>query len=87
MVVLTLLRSAIFGLCLTTVNAVTVNETSTLFTFANDRISFDILKSNGYIRNLLFDDISVLGTLSGNAGQLYSGTYHYAFLVINMYGH
>ena len=87
MAVLTLLRSAIFGLCLTTVNAVTVNETSTLFTFANDRISFDILKSNGYIRNLLFDGISVLGSLSGNAGQLYSGTYSCAFLVINMYGY
>ena len=87
MAVLTLLRSAIFGLCLTTVNAVAVNETSTLFTFANDRISFDILKSNGYIRNLLFDDIAVLGSLSGNAGQLYSGTYLCVFLFSYMYGH
>ncbi|TBU48362.1 rhamnogalacturonan lyase [Dichomitus squalens] len=72
MAILRFLRSVILGLSLTAVSAVTVNETSTSFSFANDRITFNVVKSNGYIQNLLFDGISVLGTLSGNAGQLYS---------------
>lgn len=57
-------------------NAVTVNQTASVYTFANDRLSFNVVKKNGYIQNLLFDGISVLGTLSGNAGQLYTGERH-----------
>ena len=72
---LTLLRAVAFGLYLVAAHAVTVNETAALYTFANDRISFDVLKKNGYIRNILFDGISVLGTPSGNAGQLYTGSH------------
>ncbi len=70
---LTVLRAVVFALSLAAANAVTVNETSTLYTFANNRISFNVLKTNGYIRNLLFEGISVLGTASGSAGQLYTG--------------
>lgn len=64
---------AALAACLPSVSAVIVNETSTLYTFSNDRLSFDILKKNGYIRNLLLDGFSVLGSPSGNAGQLYTG--------------
>lgn len=67
------LRALILGVSLTAASAVTVNETSSLYTFANDRISFNILKRNGYIQNLVFEGVSVLGTVSGNAGQLYTG--------------
>ncbi|KAH9849784.1 galactose mutarotase-like protein [Lenzites betulinus] len=67
-----LLLLSVFGIALSAVNAVTVNETASIYTFANDRISFNVVKKNGYIQNLLFDGISVLGTLSGNAGQVYT---------------
>ncbi|KAI9063041.1 polysaccharide lyase family 4 protein [Trametes sanguinea] len=60
------------GLLLGTTVAVDVNETSSGFALANDRISLDVVKGSGYIRNLLFDGISVLGNLSGNAGQIYT---------------
>ncbi|KAI0361653.1 galactose mutarotase-like protein [Trametes cingulata] len=60
------------GFLLVTTRAVTVNETASTYTFANDRLSFNVVKKNGYIQNLLFDGISVLGTLSGSAGQLYT---------------
>ncbi|RPD62964.1 galactose mutarotase-like protein [Lentinus tigrinus ALCF2SS1-6] len=68
----TILHALLLGLSLGVAHAVTVNETSILYTFANDRISFNILKENGYIQNLVFEGISVLGTVSGNAGQLYT---------------
>ncbi|OSD03458.1 polysaccharide lyase family 4 protein [Trametes coccinea BRFM310] len=60
------------GLLLAQTGAVNVNETSSAYTFVNDRISFNVIKNSGYIRDLLFDGISVLGNLSGNAGQLYT---------------
>ncbi|KAI0335297.1 galactose mutarotase-like protein [Cubamyces sp. BRFM 1775] len=65
-------RLLALGLALTYAGAVTINQTASTYTFANDRVSFDVVKSNGYIRNLVFDGVSVLGTLSGNAGQLYT---------------
>ncbi|KAL1951971.1 hypothetical protein VTO73DRAFT_1120 [Trametes versicolor] len=67
-----LLHLSALALGVATVNAVTVNQTTSVYTFANDRLSFNVVKKNGYIQNLLFDGISVLGTLSGNAGQLYT---------------
>ncbi|KAH9898424.1 galactose mutarotase-like protein [Cubamyces lactineus] len=66
------LRLLALGTALTYAGAVTVNQTASTYTFANDRVSFDVVKSNGYIRSLIFDGISVLGTLSGNAGQVYT---------------
>ncbi|KAI0825156.1 galactose mutarotase-like protein [Trametes gibbosa] len=68
-----LLHLSVLGLMVSAVNAVTVNSTASIYTFANDRLSFNVVKKNGYIQNLLFDGIAVLGTLSGNAGQLYTG--------------
>ncbi|KAI0662802.1 galactose mutarotase-like protein [Cubamyces menziesii] len=65
-------RLLALGLALTFVGAVTVNQTASKYTFSNNRVSFDVVKSNGYIRNLIFAGVSVLGTLSGNAGQLYT---------------
>lgn len=70
---LALLRAVALSLSLIAARAATINETASLYTFANDRISFEVVKKNGYIRNLLFDGISVLGSPSGNAGQLYTG--------------
>jgi hypothetical protein len=32
-----------------------------------------ILKKNGYIQNIVYNNVSVLGTVSGNAGQTYTG--------------
>ncbi|KAI0778161.1 galactose mutarotase-like protein [Trametes elegans] len=61
-----------FQLLLSTASAVTVNETSSLYTFSNKRLAFNVVKKNGYIQNLQLDGVSVLGTLSGNAGQLYT---------------
>ncbi|KAI0801290.1 galactose mutarotase-like protein [Fomes fomentarius] len=69
---LALLRAVALSLSLVAARAAPINETASLYTFANDRISFEVLKKNGYIRNLLFDGISVLGSPSGNAGQLYT---------------
>ncbi|KAI8995606.1 galactose mutarotase-like protein [Trametes punicea] len=60
------------GLVLAHTRAVTVNETASTYTFTNDRVSFDVVAPHGYIRNLIFDGISVLGSLSGDAGQLYT---------------
>ncbi|KAF7294083.1 Galactose mutarotase-like protein [Mycena kentingensis (nom. inval.)] len=52
--------------------SVSVTQSSTLYTFANDLLSFDVVKTNGYIRNLVYRNTSMLGPLSGNAGQLYT---------------
>ncbi|KAJ7904941.1 galactose mutarotase-like protein [Mycena leptocephala] len=52
--------------------AASVNELSTLYRFANDFISFDVVKTTGYIHNLTYAGEELLGAVSGNAGQLYS---------------
>ncbi|EIN10187.1 galactose mutarotase-like protein [Punctularia strigosozonata HHB-11173 SS5] len=52
--------------------AVSVTEGSTAFTFANNWLSFNVLKKNGYIQALTYDNVSTLGTVSGNAGQVYT---------------
>ncbi|KAF7364613.1 Galactose mutarotase-like protein [Mycena venus] len=52
--------------------AASVDEFSTLYRFANDHISFDVVKTTGYIHNLTYAGVGLLGTVSGNAGQLYS---------------
>ncbi|KAI0071969.1 galactose mutarotase-like protein [Panus rudis PR-1116 ss-1] len=57
---------------LVAVEAVTVSETSDAVTFQNNLLSFRVVKKNGYIQNLTYDGVSLLGGVSGNAGQLYS---------------
>ncbi|KAI0651829.1 galactose mutarotase-like protein [Trametes meyenii] len=57
-------RLSALGLVVASVGAVTVNETASVYTFANDRVSFNVVKRNGYIQNLLLDGISVLGSVS-----------------------
>ncbi|KAJ6589649.1 rhamnogalacturonan lyase [Mycena capillaripes] len=52
--------------------AASVDESATLYRFANDIISFDVVKTTGYIHNLSYAGEDLLGTVSGNAGQLYS---------------
>lgn len=39
-------------------------------------VHFSFVKSNGYIRNVTFYETSLLGSLSGNAGQAYTGECH-----------
>ncbi|KAJ7106411.1 galactose mutarotase-like protein, partial [Mycena crocata] len=53
-------------------SAVLVNELSTLYRFSNDLVSFDVIKGTGVIRNLTYEGVGLLGSLSGNAGQLYT---------------
>ncbi|KAJ7347101.1 galactose mutarotase-like protein [Mycena albidolilacea] len=52
--------------------AVNITETATFLTFSNPLVSFNILKSNGYIQNVVYQNTSLLGTFSGNAGQTYT---------------
>ncbi|KAI0735193.1 galactose mutarotase-like protein [Earliella scabrosa] len=66
------LRVVTLSFLLIAANAVTVSESASAYTLANDRVSFNALKKNGYIQHLAIDRISVLGTPSGNAGQLYT---------------
>ena len=70
---ITPLRVVTVSFLLIAANAVTVSESASAYTLANDRVSFNALKKNGYIQHLAIDRISVLGTPSGNAGQLYTG--------------
>ena len=70
---ITPLRVVTLSFLLITANAVTVRESASAYTLANDRVSFNALKKNGYIQHLAIDRILVLGTPSGNAGQLYTG--------------
>ena len=39
-----------------------------------------VLKKNGYIQGLTYDGVSLLGKVSGNAGQLYTGTEMFSLL-------
>ncbi|CAL1715934.1 unnamed protein product [Somion occarium] len=57
---------------LLSVQSASVTESSSLFTFQNDLLSFNVVKKNGYIQNLTYDGVSLLGSVSGNAGQLYT---------------
>ncbi|KAJ6512313.1 galactose mutarotase-like protein [Mycena vulgaris] len=52
--------------------AVSVTDTTTVYRFANDLVSFDVVKTTGYIHNITYQGLSLLGPVSGNAGQLYS---------------
>ncbi|KAJ6622202.1 rhamnogalacturonan lyase [Mycena sp. CBHHK59/15] len=52
--------------------AVSVEETAVLYRFSNDLVSFDVVKTTGYVHNLTYQDVGLLGSVSGNAGQLYS---------------
>ncbi|KAJ7049519.1 galactose mutarotase-like protein [Mycena amicta] len=59
-------------LLLDVVFAVSVTQSATLYSFANALISFDVAKTTGYIHNIVYNGTSMLGPVSGNAGQLYS---------------
>ncbi|KAF7320606.1 Galactose mutarotase-like protein [Mycena chlorophos] len=63
--------------------AVSVVESSTLYTFSNPLVSFDVVKTTGYIRNLTFNGTDYLGPVSGNAGQLYTDFPSAVFAITN----
>ncbi|KAJ7767716.1 galactose mutarotase-like protein [Mycena metata] len=52
--------------------AASVVDLAMLYRFSNDLISFDVVKTTGYIHNLTYRGVGLLGPVSGNAGQLYS---------------
>ncbi|KAJ7892230.1 galactose mutarotase-like protein [Mycena leptocephala] len=56
-------------LLLQVVVAASVNELSTLYRFANDFISFDVVKTTGYIHNLTYAGEGLLGAVSEMRGS------------------
>ncbi|KAJ7250745.1 galactose mutarotase-like protein [Mycena rebaudengoi] len=52
--------------------AISVQQTPALYHFANDLVTFDVLKLTGYVRNLTYQGVDLLGSVSGNAGQIYT---------------
>ncbi|TFY50246.1 hypothetical protein EVG20_g11632 [Dentipellis fragilis] len=66
------LRTLVLFAIAVVASAVQVTETASKLTFSNARVSFDVQKSNGYIQNVTYQGTSLLGPVSGNAGQLYT---------------
>ncbi|KAJ7174632.1 galactose mutarotase-like protein, partial [Mycena filopes] len=62
---------------------VSVTQSSAIYSFANDLISFDVVKTTGYIHNIAYQNTSMLGPVSGNAGQLYSDFPSLIFSITN----
>ncbi|KAJ7617816.1 galactose mutarotase-like protein [Roridomyces roridus] len=52
--------------------AVQVSQTASTITFSNSELSFDLLTSNGYIRNIVFRNTSLLGPPTGLSAQVYT---------------
>ncbi|TCD65283.1 hypothetical protein EIP91_002845 [Steccherinum ochraceum] len=62
--------------------AVTVSQDSSSITFSNSLLSFDLLKSNGYIRDLVYQNTSLLGTATSTSGNLYTDFPGKAFALV-----